>query len=228
MTARVAVGDDDGAVGEPPDQVGVLREFDAVAGRHHDRAGPLARFGLFELRRDPEVSGPQRIVDTQVDRDRTHEVVALLTGVLADGLDEFGAERVFDVGEAGVIGRGEHHGEVVGNDPLTLDVDRTIVVHLPDEAATELDRTDGVARTTEHALDHTLQTTFESLHAHGRSKANAGRRAMDVSPTSRRMEVDAPARTELGRPSCWVTLRHPRCASGGMADAPASGCLLYT
>jgi hypothetical protein len=52
--------------------------------------------------------------------------------------------------------------EVVGHDAPALDVDRSLVVHLTDQAAAELDRTDGVAGTArEHALDHTLQAPFE-------------------------------------------------------------------
>ena len=71
-------------------------------------------------------------------------------------LDELGAEGILDVGEAGVVVGGEQDVEIVGHDPLPLDVDRAVIVHLADEAAPEFDRPDGVAGTAEHAIDHTL------------------------------------------------------------------------
>ena len=91
------------------------------------------------------MAGAQFVVHAEFDGDGAHEVVPLLACVLANGFDQLGAQRVFDVCEPGVVGRREHHGEVVGDDPLALDVDRAMVVHLPDEAPAELDRTNGVA-----------------------------------------------------------------------------------
>ena len=71
-------------------------------------------------------------------------------------------EGVVDVGEAGVVARAELEREVVGDDPAALDVDDAVVVHLPDQAAAELDRADAATGGAgEHALDHTLQTVFE-------------------------------------------------------------------
>ena len=83
-------------------------ELDALARRHHDRAGALAGFGLLELRGDAEPAGLERVVDAEVDGDGPHEVVALLACVLADGLDQLGLEGVLDVGEAGVVVGREH------------------------------------------------------------------------------------------------------------------------
>jgi len=83
-------------------------------------------------------------------------VVPLLAGVLTDGLNKLRAERVLDVGEAGVVVGGEQDLEIVGHDALALHVDGAVVVHLTDETAPELDRPDGVVRTAEHAIDHTL------------------------------------------------------------------------
>ena len=51
----------------------------------------------------PNRPGLSELSTTQVDRHRAHEVVPLLAGVLADSLDELGAEGVLDVGEAGVV-----------------------------------------------------------------------------------------------------------------------------
>ena len=73
-------------------------------------------------------------------------MVALLAGVLAGGLAQLGAQRVLDVGEAGVVARAEVDREVVGHDAAALDVDGAVVVHLADEPATELDRADGCSR----------------------------------------------------------------------------------
>ena len=142
MAAGVAVVDDDPAIGQTADQVAPVAELDPVAGRHHDRARPPARLALLDLGRDAEPARLERVVDTQVDGDRAHEVVALLAGVLANGLDELGAQRVLDVGEAGVVVGGEQDLEIVGHDPLALDVDGAVIVHLADEAAPELDRPD--------------------------------------------------------------------------------------
>ena len=83
-------------------------------------------------------------------------MIALFAGVLAHGLDELGAQRILDVGEPGVVVRGEQDLEIVGHDALALHVDGAVVVHLTDETAPELDRPDGVVRTAEHAIDHTL------------------------------------------------------------------------
>ena len=55
----------------------------------------------------------------------------------------------------------EQHREVVGDHAAALDVDRAVVVHLADETTTELDGADRPAGTSEHALDHTLQTALQ-------------------------------------------------------------------
>ena len=46
----------------------------------------------------------------------------------------------------------------LGDHAAALYVDRAVVVHLAYEATTELNGADGPAGTSEHALDHTLQT----------------------------------------------------------------------
>ena len=56
--------------------------------------------------------------------------------------------------------------EVVGHDTPALDVDGALVVHLPHQPPPELDRADGGARPTEHALDHTLQAPLQRLQTH--------------------------------------------------------------
>ena len=88
-------------------------------------------------------------------------MVALLAGVLAGRLDQLGLQHVVDVVEARVVPGAEVDREVVGHDAAALDVDGALVVHLPHQPATELDRADGAARTTEHALDHTLQAPLQ-------------------------------------------------------------------
>ena len=51
----------------------------------------------------PKRPGFSEFSTRRIDADRAHEVVALLAGVLACGLDELGAEGVLDVGEPGVV-----------------------------------------------------------------------------------------------------------------------------
>ena len=88
---------------------------------------------------------------------RTDEPVALLAGVLASRLGEFAAQDLVDVGETGEVTLVEPDLEHVGHDPPSLHVDRSLLVHLADETASELDRSDAVAGTaSEHALDDTL------------------------------------------------------------------------
>ena len=102
------------------------------------------------------------VVDGELHGDRPHEVVALLAGVLACGLGEFGDEGVLDVVEAGVVDGAQHHREIVGDDAATLDVDGSLVVHLAHETAAEFDGTDrALGATKEHAIDHTLQTVLQ-------------------------------------------------------------------
>ncbi len=98
---------------------------------------------------------------------RPHEVVALLAGVLASRFDELGPQDVADVVEAGEVASAEVDLEVVGDHAPALDVDRALLIHLADEPATELDRPDRRTRTTEHALDHTLQAALQRLQTHG-------------------------------------------------------------
>ena len=113
--------------------------------------------GLLHLRGDDETARPQLGIDPQHDADRAHEVVPLLAGVLPAGLDQFGHERILDALETGVVIVAEADHERVGHDAPTLDVDGTLVVHLPQQPATELDRTDvAFERAREHAVDHTL------------------------------------------------------------------------
>src|SRR5918994_3463346 len=156
VAAGVAVGDHDPAVGEAADQIAALAELDPVAGRHDDRARAPAGLALLDLGRDAEAARLERVVDPQVDRDRAHEVVPLFAGVLTHRFHELGAQGVLDVGEAGVIVGGEQDPEIVGHEPLALDVDGAVIVHLADETAPQLDRPDGVAGAAEHAFDHTL------------------------------------------------------------------------
>ena len=59
------------------------------------------------------------------------------------------------------VARAELDHEVVRHDPPALDVDRALVVHLAHQPAAELDGADRAARTTEHALDHTLQPALQ-------------------------------------------------------------------
>ena len=144
----------------------------AVADRHpfarreHDRAGTDASAGLAQLREDAEAAGLQPVVDDEVDHHRPDEVVALVAGVLAGRLAELGAQRLLDVGEAGVVARAEVEGEHVGDDAATLDVDAAVVVHLAQQPPAELDRADGAARSAEHTLDHTLHPVLERLQTH--------------------------------------------------------------
>ena len=116
---------------------------------------------------------PPRSWSSAVERDahRPHEVVALLAGVLAGRLDELGLQHVVDVVEAGEVAGTEVDVEVVGHDAPALDVDRALLVHLPDQPPPELDRPDRRARTTEHALDHTLQASLQRLQTHGGADA---------------------------------------------------------
>ncbi len=51
----------------------------------------------------PKRPGLSEFSTRSTDADRAHEVVALLAGILAGGLDELGAQRVLDVGEPGVV-----------------------------------------------------------------------------------------------------------------------------
>ena len=88
-------------------------------------------------------------------------MVPLLTGVLARGLDELGLENVVDVAEAVEVALAELDHEVVRHDPPSLDVDRALVVHLAHQSAAEFDGANRAARTTEHALDHTLQPALQ-------------------------------------------------------------------
>ena len=86
-------------------------------------------------------------------------MVALFAGVFAGGFSEFGGECIFNIAETGVIGGAQEHGEIVGNNAATLDIDRAIVVHFTHETAPEFDGTDGAATPTrEHTIDHTLQS----------------------------------------------------------------------
>src|SRR5690606_26574401 len=113
------------------------------------------------------------------------EVVALLAGVLAAGLDQLGAEGGFDVGEPVMVVAGEVHHELVGHDSIAFDVDGAVVVHLADEPAAELDRANGVAGTPEHALDHTLQAAFESLHTHSVRQGTGRSPPLNLAPWMR-------------------------------------------
>jgi hypothetical protein len=84
-------------------------------------------------------------------------VVALVAGVLAGGLGQFGDQCVLDALEAGVVIGAERDGEGIGHDAPALDVDRAVVVHLPEQAPTELDGADvALEGAGEHAVDHTL------------------------------------------------------------------------
>ena len=67
----------------------------------------------------------------------------------------------------GEVAGAELDHEVVGHDAPALDVDGALVVHLPHQPPPELDRADGGARATEHALDHTLQAPLQRLQTHG-------------------------------------------------------------
>jgi len=141
---------------------GGAAEIDTLARGEHERAHTRAGGSLLELADDVEASRSQAVVDGQLDRDRPHEVVALLAGVLTRRLGEFGHEGIFDLVEAGVVDGAQHHGEVVGHDAAALDVDGSLVVHLAHETAPEFDGADralGAAK--EHAIDHTLQTVLE-------------------------------------------------------------------
>ena len=75
---------------------------------------------------------------------------------LAPEMRKLGFAVTEHVGKTGVVVGGEQDLEIVGHDSLALDVDGAVVVHLTDETAPELDRPDGVVRTAEHAIDHTL------------------------------------------------------------------------
>ena len=56
VTARVPVGDDDPAIGQPADQVAPVCELDPIARRHHDGTGTAAGLTLLDLRRDAEAA----------------------------------------------------------------------------------------------------------------------------------------------------------------------------
>ena len=153
--------------GRRPTVATVSASGDPGAVGQDERAGADAAAGLLHDRGDAEPAGLQLVVDRQLDRDRAHEVVALFPGVLAGGLAQLGAEGFVDVGEPGVVVGAEPEGEVVGDDPAALDVDRAVLVHLPHEAPTELDRADAALEGAgEHALDHTLYAVLERLQAH--------------------------------------------------------------
>ncbi len=153
----VVVGQGEVAVGQASDREGLVAQLDPLTRREDERAERCATRRLTELRRDAEAARFEGVLDPERDADRAHEVVALLAGVLAGGLDELGAERVLDVGEPGVVLGREVDREFVGHHPPALDVDGPLVVHLADQSAAELDRPDGVAGTArEHTIDHTL------------------------------------------------------------------------
>ena len=73
-----------------------------------------------------------------------------------------------DLGEVLVVLGAQLDGEVVGDDRAASHVDRTVVVHLPDEPPAELDGPQAAAeRAGEHALDHALETALEPRQTHG-------------------------------------------------------------
>ena len=144
-----------------PTETGRSPSGDALARREHERPGADTAGGLAQRGDDDEAAGPEVLVGRQLDAHRAHEVVPLLAGVLAGGLDELGLQDVVDVVEAGEVTGAEVDDEVVGHDPAALDVDRALVVHLAHDPATELDRADGGTGATEHPLDHTLQAPLQ-------------------------------------------------------------------
>ena len=104
----------------------------------------------------PKRPGFERVVDDDLHRDRTDEVVVLVAGVFAGGFTQLVDQRVLDLREARVVARTEVEREGVGHDAATLDVDAAVIVHLAQETAAELDGSDGAAAggTRKHGVDH--------------------------------------------------------------------------
>ncbi len=167
LAAHVRVGHGDVAARQPSDGEGLLPQDDAVAGREHDAAGAGDRGRLDHLPLDLEPARLQVLPLDEVDADRPHERVALVAGVLAGGVAQLVHQRFVDLAEVLEVGLAEAHREEVGDDDAALHVDRAMVVDLAHELATDLDRTQRRAEGPgEHAVDHTLQASLESVDPH--------------------------------------------------------------
>ena len=144
---------------------------------------------------DLEGAGVEAVVHHQLDLDRAHEGVALVAGVLPGGVAELPDEAVLHVLELLEVAGRERHGEGVGHDGAAAHAHRAVVVHLPDEPATELHGTEAaLERAGERALHQALEPAFEPPDSHRREAiGRAGTGWGD--PERRALESSAP----LGR-----------------------------
>src|SRR5690606_14046468 len=167
VAADVGVGEHDVALGPPADADDVLLEREPVAGRQHQAAGAGAAGALAEAALDLEPPGAEGLVDDHLDLDRAHEPVALVAGVGPGGVGQLTPQRVLDLPELLVVARRQVDGEVVRGHRLATDADRDVVVHLPGQAAGELDGSDArPVGAGERALDHAFQPPFETTDRH--------------------------------------------------------------
>src|SRR5690606_39571008 len=122
---------------------------------------------LAEAALDLEPPGAEGLVDDHLDLDRAHEPVALVAGVGPGGVGQLTPQRVLDLPELLVVARRQVDGEVVRGHRLATDADRDVVVHLPGQAAGELDGSDARPEGAgERALDHAFQPPCETTDRH--------------------------------------------------------------
>ena len=66
-------------------------------------------------------------------------------------------ERVVNAREGRDVGGAQEDGELIGNDAPAVNIDRAVLLHLADEAAAQLDRSDaGLEGACKHSIDHAL------------------------------------------------------------------------
>ena len=100
------------------------------------------------------------------DGDRPDEHVLLRAGVLPGRLLQLPDQGVEEALEPVEVGGREVHHERIGRDEA-VDAQPPLEVHLPGEAATDLDRVELTPkRLGESAVDHALEAPFELLESH--------------------------------------------------------------
>ena len=130
---------------------------------------PLPPSALAHAGFDLEGTRVHPIVLDELDLDRTEERVALVAGVLTRGVAQLAQQGVVDLGEVLVVLLAQRDGEVVRDDRAASHVDRTVVVHLPDEPPAELDGPQAATETPARKapFDHALETALEPRQTHG-------------------------------------------------------------